>query len=125
MARTWTLEPMALAAWMFALASVLAWPLVFLFEPLGTQHWPSLPVLLTLAYHILGPMVVCYLLWNVLLGRLPAAVAAILTLTAPVVGVLSSVVLMGEVLSWQIVVSLTMIVTSIFMTLVTPAESSP
>ena len=121
-ARSWTLAPMALAAWFFAIASVLAWPLVFVFEPLSTQTMPSLPVLLTLAYHILGPMVVCYLLWTVLLGRLPATIAAISTLTAPVVGVLSSVVLMGEPLSWQVVVSLTMIVASIFMTLVSPPE---
>lgn len=121
-ARTWTLEPMALAAWLFAIASVLAWPLVFLFEPLAAQHLPSLPVLLTFAYHVLGPMVVCYLLWNILLGRLPASVAAISTLTAPVVGVLSSVLLLGEALTWQVAVSLTMIVASIFMTLVPQPE---
>ena len=121
-ARTWTLEPMALAAWLFAIASVLAWPLVFVFEPLAAQHLPSLPVLLTFAYHVLGPMVVCYLLWNILLGRLPASVAAISTLTAPVVGVLSSVLLLGEALTWQVAVSLTMIVASIFMTLVPQPE---
>lgn len=121
-ARTWTLEPMALAAWLFAIASVLAWPLVFVFEPLSAQHLPSLPVLLTFAYHVLGPMVVCYLLWNILLGRLPASVAAISTLTAPVVGVLSSVLLLGEALTWQVALSLTMIVASIFMTLVPQPE---
>lgn len=116
--RAWTLGPMALAAWFFVIASVLAWPLVFAFEPPADQHIPSLPVLLTLAYHILGPMVVCYLLWTVLLGRLPATVAAISTLTAPVVGVLSSVALLGEPLSWQIVVALACIVLSIAMTLI-------
>ena len=92
--------------------------LVLVFEPPAEQHVPSLPVLLTLAYHVLGPMVVCYLLWTVLLGRLPATVAAISTLTAPVVGVLSAVVLLGEPLTWQILVSLTMIVASIAMTLI-------
>ena len=122
-ARTWTLEPMALAAWFFAIASVLAWPLVFAFEPLSGQQMPSLAVLLTLAYHVLGPMVVCYLLWTMLLGRLPASVAGLATLTAPVVGVLSSVGLMGEVLTWQIVVALVMIVTSIAMALI-PARKN-
>ena len=116
--RTWALQPMALAAWFFAIASVLAWPVVFAFESPAELQMPSLPVLLTLAYHILGPMVVCYLLWTVLLGRLSATVAAISTLTAPVVGVLSSVLLLGEPLTWQIVVSLAMIVTSIAMTLI-------
>lgn len=116
--RTWVLQPMALAAWFFAIASVLAWPVVFAFESPAELQVPGLPVLLTLAYHILGPMVVCYLLWTVLLGRLSATVAAISTLTAPVVGVLSSVLLLGEPLTWQIVVSLAMIVTSIAMTLI-------
>ena len=101
---------------------VLAWPLVFVFEPLSAQHLPSLPVLLTFAYHVLGPMVVCYLLWNILLGRLPASLAAFSTLPAPVVGVLSSVLLLGEALTWQVAVSLTMIVASIFMTLVPQPE---
>ncbi len=122
-ARTWTLEPLVLAAWFFVISSVLAWPLVFIFEPLSQQHVPSLPVLLTFAYHVLGPMVVCYLLWNVLMGRLPATVAAISTLTAPVVGVLSSVVLLGDELTWQTAVSLVMIVTSIAMTLIPTRRS--
>lgn len=123
-ARTWTLEPMALAAWFFAIASVLAWPLVFVFEPPAAQQMPGAAVLLTLAYHVLGPMVICYLLWTMLLGRLPASVAALSTLTAPVVGVLSSVALMGEVLTWQIAVALAMIVTSIAMALIPMREKA-
>ena len=122
--RTWTLSPLALATWFFIISAVLAWPLVLVFEPPSQQQWPSFPVILTLTYHVLGPMVVCYLLWNVLLGRLPATVAAISTLTAPVVGVLSSVILLGDVLTWQIVVSLCLIVSSIFLTLVPPSKPS-
>jgi drug/metabolite transporter (DMT)-like permease len=118
--RTWTLSPLAMAMWFFAISSVLAWPLVLIFEPLADQHMPSLPVLLTLGYHILGPMVVCYLLWTVLLGRLPATVAAISTLTAPIVGVSSAVVLLGDELTWQIVTALALIVGSIALTLGRP-----
>jgi drug/metabolite transporter (DMT)-like permease len=124
-ARTWTLSPLAMAMWFFAISTVLAWPLVLIFEPLSGQHWPSLPVIATLAYHILGPMVVCYLLWTVLLGRLPATVAAISTLTAPIVGVSSAVVMLGDPLTWQIVVALALIVGSIFLTLAKPTRARP
>lgn len=122
-ARNWSLSPLALAVWFFAVSTVACWPLVLIFEAPWRQDWPSAPVLLTLAYHVLGPMVVCYLLWTVLLGRLSATVAAISTLTAPVVGVLSSVLLLNDPLTWQKVLSLTLVVASIAMTLAaTPAS---
>jgi drug/metabolite transporter (DMT)-like permease len=44
-------------------------------------------------------------------------VAAIALLTAPVVGVLSSVLLLGDTLTWQKLLSLLMIILSIAMTL--------
>jgi drug/metabolite transporter (DMT)-like permease len=115
--RRWRTPPLVMSVWFFVVSSLLIWPLVLVFEPLSAQHWPGAPVLWTFVYHVLGPMVVCYLLWTILLGRLPATVAAIALLTAPVVGVLSSVLLLGDTLTWQKLLSLLMIILSIAMTL--------
>ncbi|MFX0542411.1 DMT family transporter [Roseovarius sp. S4756] len=116
-ARAWSLTPLALTFWFFAVSTALAWPLALWLEPAGTVPWPSAATWLVFAFHVAGPMVTCYFLWSVLLRRLPAAVAAISILTAPTVGVISAVLLLGEPLSWQKIVALGLIVLSIGITL--------
>ncbi|MEB8388031.1 DMT family transporter [Rhodobacteraceae bacterium KMM 6894] len=118
----WTLPPLPRAAWIFIISAALAWPLVAIFEPMTTVPTLSPAVLWTFAFHVCGPMVACYVMWTVLLGRLSATVAAISTLIAPVVGVLSSVLLLGEPLSWQTALALGLIVASIAMTLLRPSS---
>ena len=111
---------MALTVWFFVVSSVFCWPLVLVFEPPWEQSWPSTPVLWTLGYHVLGPMVVCYTCWTIIVGRLPATVAAISTLVAPIVGVCSALVLLGDALSLHKVLSLLMVIASIGLTLRVP-----
>ena len=120
--RDWQLEALPLTVWFFAVSSLTVWPLVLVFEPPWLQSWPSVPVAATLLYHALGPMVICYALWTVLVDRLPASVAAITALLAPVVGVLSSLILLGEAVTWQKLVALALILVSITLVL-TPQKS--
>ena len=113
----WHLAPPALAAWFFFIATLLCWPVVWLLEPPSELQWPSTAVVLTMAFHVLGPMVTCYQLWNLLLSRLSASVAAISILTAPVVGVVSAVIFLGDALTAYKVLALCLIIASIFITL--------
>jgi drug/metabolite transporter (DMT)-like permease len=119
--RTWTLSPVVMAGWYFAISTALAWPIAFVFESPADMSFPSLPVIGTLAFHVLGPMVLSYILWNMLVARLPATVAAITTLLVPIVGVSSSIILLGDPLTWHKVVALTMILASIAITVIRPA----
>ncbi len=122
-ARDWALPSLALTVWFFVASAALSWPLAIVTEaPLSPL---STPVLATLVFHIAGPMVVCYALWTVLVGRLTASIAAIAALLAPVVGVVSSIILLGDPVTWQKAVSLAMILTSIFLTLAPAKEVSP
>ncbi|MEM9441279.1 MAG: DMT family transporter [Pseudomonadota bacterium] len=123
--RQWSLSPLALTVWFFVVSTLACWPLVLIFEPPWTQSWPSRQVLLTVAYHVLGPMVVCYAVWTIALGKLPATTAAISTLTAPIVGVGSAVFLLGDQATWQKFVSLMMVVISILLTLLPRADREP
>lgn len=116
-ARVWSLSPLALTVWFFVVSSIACWPLVLAFEPPWKQTWPSIPILLTMTYHVLGPMVVCYALWTLAVGRLSATTAAVSTLTAPIVGVGSAVFILGDQVTWQKILSLLMVVTSILLTL--------
>ena len=124
-ARAWSLSPLALTVWFFVVSTIACWPLVLIFEPPSTQTWPSLPVLRTLLYHALGPMVICYLLWTILVGRLSASVAAIAALMVPIVAVVSAVLLLGDTLTWQKVASLSMVLASIVMTMTSRADVDP
>jgi len=123
-ARAWSLPPLALIIWFFAFSSLAVWPLVFLFEPPWEQSWPSTPVLLCMVYHVLGPMVVCYLLWTIALNRLPATIASIATLTAPITGVSSSIIILGDPLTWEKTVALSLVVMSIAATLIPKSDRS-
>lgn len=115
--RRWSLSPLALTVWFFVVSSIACWPLVLVFEPPWEQAWPSWPVLLAMTYHVLGPMVICYALWTLSLGRLSATTAAIATLTAPIVGVSSAMIILDDPVTWQKVTSLLMVVASILATL--------
>lgn len=111
--RNWRLQPLPLTVWFFTFSSLVIWPLVFIYEPIWHQDWPSIGVIGALALHILGPMITCYILWAFLIARLPTTIAAISVLTAPVVGVVSSILFLDDVLTWQKCVSLTAIILSI------------
>ncbi len=119
--RHWVLEPAARAAWFFAISTVLSWPIVWVLESPLPLPMPGAGVQLTLLFHVICPMVLCYLLWTTLLTRIPASLAAIAILTAPVVGVLSALVFLQEPLTWQKTISLALIVTSIVVTFARPA----
>ena len=113
--RTWRLTPLALTVWFFVFASLAVWPLVFIYEPLGTQNWPNIKLIGVIIFHILGPMITCYVVWALMIAKLPATVASISVLTAPVVGVLSSALILGDIFTWQKLLALAAIILSISM----------
>jgi drug/metabolite transporter (DMT)-like permease len=116
-ARSWTLKPLALTVWFFVVSAIVCAALALVFEPPWQQRLPSPPVLAVLGYHIVGPMVTCYALWTIIVGSLPASVAAITALLAPVVGLSSAVILLGEPISWQKVAALVLVLASIVLAL--------
>ena len=109
----WILNPLALTVWFFVFSSLAIWPLVFIYEPLGTQNWPNIMVIGVLIFHILGPMITCYIFWALMVARLSATIASISVLVAPVVGVLSSTLLLGDTFTWQKLIALTAIILSL------------
>lgn len=116
-ARQWTLKPLALTVWFFVVSAVVCGVLMLIIEPPWHQRMPSAPALAVLGYHIAGPMVTCYALWTIIVGSLPASVAAITALLAPIVGLGSAVILLGEPVSWQKVTALVLVLASIILAL--------
>jgi drug/metabolite transporter (DMT)-like permease len=89
-------DPLAIAAWQLAAGFAAVAVGVLAFEGLP-RGWPAYPgTWLAVAYHVLLGIALPYLLWFGVVGRTPAATAALGTLLVPVVAVLGAVLLLGE-----------------------------
>jgi drug/metabolite transporter (DMT)-like permease len=95
--KRWPLElaPMTATGWQIGLGCV---PLLLLSFPVEDAHLGGLSAQGwgAMAYMAAGPLCLCYLAWFEALKRLPASVATIGTLLAPVAGVLLSAAWLGE-----------------------------
>jgi drug/metabolite transporter (DMT)-like permease len=88
-------HPLAIAVWQLV-AGAAAAAIGALFA--GTGSWTAVDAmsLAGLAYTTIGGTAIAYLLWFHIVQRLPAGTAGLGTLLVPVVGVIASVVLLGE-----------------------------
>jgi drug/metabolite transporter (DMT)-like permease len=117
----WTIPTLVLAAWQVAAAVVpIAIGALVLERPFDLA-WPSPPVAVALTFHILLPMAFCHYAWMGIVARYPAPVAAIATLLIPVVGVVSSVLILGETAGPREVGALALVLASVALVLVWPA----
>nr|WP_281417378.1 DMT family transporter [Plastoroseomonas hellenica] len=90
-----TMPPLAGAAWQVGIGCVPLMALSLAFEAVDPASVPASRWLL-LAYAALVPLCICYAGWFAALRRLPASVASVGTLMAPVVGVIASATALGE-----------------------------
>lgn len=100
---TWSLPIIVLTGWQLTLGSlpVVAGALALepAFDP-GALSWQAV---LSVAYVVAFPMWFCHWAWFSVVEIFPAGVAAIGTLSVPVIGVISSIVVLGEamgVMEW-------------------------
>ncbi len=87
---------LAVAAWQLLIGGLTAALGMLAFEGLPVVKALSPQVMIALGFHILGAQALAYYLWFVVIARLPAGVASLGTLMVPAVGVLGSVLLLGE-----------------------------
>ncbi len=129
-AQRFPMSAVSLTAWQLAIAGV---PLVFgmvWFEILGPEGaiLPkggfTLPGFVGAAYAATVPMIFCHWAWFRTLEILPASVASIGTLAVPVVGVLSSALLIGEALGWAEILSMVCVVAALALALIEPRRTS-
>jgi drug/metabolite transporter (DMT)-like permease len=114
------LEITALTAWqqlIGGLPIVLGW---WLLEPVPDLRALSLPAAFALAYAVFVATIFCQTAFFKLLSMLPAHVAGISVLPVPVVGVVSSAIILGEPVGLAEVAALVLVVGGLFL-LVRPA----
>ncbi|MBI2255860.1 MAG: DMT family transporter [Proteobacteria bacterium] len=72
------------------------------------------------AYAALIPMIFCHWAWFRVVAIYPAVVAAIGTLAIPVIGIISSAMITGDIVGWDEILSLALVVFALFLVLVAP-----
>ena len=112
--------------WHMPAALVMGWQLViggipivigaFLLDPLAALGGISWKAAAAFVYVIAGPMIFCHWAFFVVVQTFPANVAALSTLSIPVIGVFSSALLLGEALTRNELIALCLVVVSLALT---------
>lgn len=87
---------LVIAGWQLLIGAAAAAAGMLAFEGLPAPVLPGPKVLAALAYHVLLAQALAYLVWFSALARVPAGTMSLGTLLVPVVGVLGSMLLIGE-----------------------------
>ncbi|NNJ77219.1 MAG: DMT family transporter [Anderseniella sp.] len=116
--------------WQTPVATIIGWQLLLAAIPVGIgalalEPFPDLVSLSTsaiiaFAYVLAFPMVFCQWAYFKIVSMFPAVYAAIGVMAVPVIGVYSSLLLLGEPVSWREIVALVLVCSAIFMVLILP-----
>ncbi len=106
----------SMTGWMMVLGGIPIWIATPFFENISVGKvtlWPALGVL----YNMTLAVVFCYWAWNKLVSQGSASIVAMSTLMIPVLGVFSSMLLLGEQLRWQEFCALALVIVSLMLVL--------
>jgi drug/metabolite transporter (DMT)-like permease len=121
----WQIPPQQLTAWQLLLGGLPFAAGAVMLDPLARLATVHASTWAVVAYIVALPMVFAYWAWFKLLSRLPSSVAAISTLCVPVVGLLSSAVLLDEALGLQEVAALALVGCGVALVLLVPTPVPP
>ncbi len=118
----WSLTAGALTGWQICLGGLPILVAAIIAGPFpGLEHADGAAVA-ALFYIVVFGMLISQWAWFTVLAQLPATVASIGTLAIPIVGVLSSVLLLGERLGLAELVALALVVAALALVLLRPAR---
>lgn len=119
--RRWTLPTMQIVGWQMAIGSAPLVIAALIIEPLPNPMAFETSVALAALYSAVIAQTLGHFAWFRALSYLSPVIAALISLANPVVGVLASVWIMGEPLTWRKLVALACIIASLFIIIVGPA----
>jgi drug/metabolite transporter (DMT)-like permease len=117
----WTPSTTVVTGWQLIVGGlpIVAGALLLELDDLATREigWVTIGAL---TYIVLVPMIICHLAWYTVVRLFPAAIAALGTLAIPMVGVVSSSVILGEALGWREIVSLALVCSGLAVVMIFP-----
>ncbi len=121
----WSSPVVALIGWQLLIGAVVITPGALLLEPVPDLTALSGTAIVALAYLFALPMVFCQWAYFKVVRMFPAAIAAIGTLAVPVIGVISSAVVLGEPVGVMEFTAMTLICGALGVVLVLPGLRKP
>ncbi len=118
---SWEIPAISNVAWQLLFSAIPVTLVAALSEPFPDPAELSANALLALLYLILFPMSYCQWAYFRVVGLLPASLAAIGTLTVPLIGVYSSHLVLGESVGYSELIALILIVTALALVMLVPA----
>ena len=109
----WTNDPTVIAGWQLVLGSV---PVIPCWWFLGSDtDWAAVSMASWggLAFNLIIANVLAYFAWFRVLSVFPASISGLGTLAVPIVGVLASAAVLGEVIGWREITALALIVAAL------------
>ena len=116
----WTISTFNLTGWQLLLRGIPVVLGTLILEPFSSLSGVSLRAALATAFMVLVCGILCTWAWFRVVQLFPAGVAAIGTLAVPVVGVLSSAVILGEPIGLQEIVALLLLVAAVSIVMLKP-----
>jgi len=117
----WTSPVGVIVGWQLLVGAAVITPGALMLEPVPDLTGLSDRAIIALIYLFVLPMVFCQWAYFKVVRLFPAAIAAIGTLAVPVLGVLSSAVILGERVGWSEFFALILICGALASVLVVPA----
>ncbi len=117
----WDSPITAIMGWQLAVGFAVLLPGAIILEPFPDIAALSTDAWLSIAYLFAVPMVYCQWAYLKVVSLFPAAIAAIGTLSVPIVGVYSSALILGEQVGWPELSAMALICAALTVVLVLPA----
>jgi drug/metabolite transporter (DMT)-like permease len=121
----WTSDPTVVAGWQLVIGTVPILPFWWLWGAETDWAAVSVPSWIGLLFNILVANVLAYFAWFRVIAIFPASVSGLGTLAVPIVGVLASATVLGEVIGWREVTALALIVGALGLNLRSAGSQAP
>lgn len=118
--RAWSVGMSALAGWQLLMASVPI-TIIALATESFTLHRASNAALISGVYILLVGVILGYAVWFKVVSLFPATIASIGSLVTPVIGMLSSAILLSEPLGWREGAALALVLSAVAIVVFRPA----
>ena len=119
----WTNDPTVIAGWQLMLGTLPVIPCWWFLG--GDTDWPAVSITSWsgLAFNLIVANILAYFAWFRVLSVFPASISGLGTLAVPIVGVLASAAVLGEVIGWREITALAFIVAALGLNLRSTAKN--
>ena len=119
----WQISALSLVVWQLIIGGL---PITLIAIILETPNWQSFSwqAIGSTIFILFVPIILSWFAWFKVITMVPVSISAVSTLLVPILGVISSNLVLGEVIGWREIVSLLLICSALTLVLIPSSTSS-